>query len=152
MKKLFFWICLLSFSFFASDAMANLSGNESAIAESAKIAKVKENHPRPFKGNTIYPIISMPGYGYGHATHLGIYTSHYSIDGVTGIETMCAADGSELNWTWTWEPPYDTGTWEITGGTGRFANATGSGDWSGYFTPDYSYLIIHYTGTIHIKK
>ena len=148
MKKLFFWICLLSFSFFAIDAMANLPGNESAIAEKSNLNLVKENHPRPFKGTTIYPIISMPGYGYGHATHLGFFTSNYYLDGDAGIETFYAPDGSELNWTWTWEPPFDTGTWEIKGGTGRFEGAAGSGTWSGYFTPDGTYLIVHYTGTI----
>jgi len=149
MKKLFFWICLLSFSFFATDAMANLSGNESAIAENSNVKMVKENHPRPFKGTTVYPL-SIPGFGFGHATHLGFITTDTFFDPSTGMgtEKMHASDGSELDLNWTWNLADNTGTWQITGGSGRFTDATGGGEWTGYFTPDNLFFILNSTGTI----
>ena len=147
MKKLFFWICLLSFSFFATDAMANFSGNESAIAEKSNLKLVKEKHPRPFKSTVTYNLL-IPGIGIGKATHLGFITTESVFDGSIGIEKIHASNGDELDMTWTWDLTDNTGTYQITGGTGRFAGATGSGEWSGVFSADYQFFTIQLYGDI----
>lgn len=149
MKKLFFWICLLSFSFFAINAMANQPGNESAIAENSNVNMVKENHPRPFKCTIVYNN-EIPGIGIGKATHLGLITTNSVFDFSTGIgtEKIHASNGDELDMTWTWNMSDNTGTYTITGGTGRFADATGIGDWFGVFSPDFLFFTINITGDI----
>ncbi|MBW6537783.1 MAG: hypothetical protein K0B11_22430 [Mariniphaga sp.] len=48
MKKLFLWICLLSFSFFATDAMANLPEMESAKAENSNLNNFSHQIPANF--------------------------------------------------------------------------------------------------------
>jgi hypothetical protein len=147
MKKLFFWICLLSFSFFATDTMANLTGNESAIAENSKMNVVKEKHPRPFKCTVTYNFM-IPGVGIGKATHLGLIATESIFDGTIGIEKIHASNGDELYMTWTWDLADNIGTWQITGGTGRFEDAAGSGDWFGVFSPDSQFFTIQLTGDI----
>ena len=149
MKKLFFWICLLSFSFFATDAMANFSGNESAIAENSEMNVVKEKHPRPFKSTVVYNT-AIPGVGIGKATHMGFITTDSFFDFSTGvgIEKIHASNGDKLDMTWTWDMTDNTGTYQITGGTGRFAGATGSGEWSGVFSADYQFFTIQLYGDI----
>lgn len=42
----------------------------------------------------------------------------------------------------------NTGTYQITGGTGRFEDATGSGDWSGTFSADFQFFTINIIGKI----
>ncbi len=149
MKKLSFWICLLSFSFFSMRAIANPPVNESAIAENSEMNIVSDNHSRPFKNTTIYPL-DVPGFGFGKATHLGFFTTDTYFDPNTGMgtETMFAADGSELDLIWTWNLENNTGTWQVTGGSGRFINATGGGEWTGNFTSDNMFFILHGTGSI----
>jgi hypothetical protein len=149
MKKLFFWICLLSFSFFTIDAMANLYGNESAIAENSEMNVVKKKHPRPFKCTVTYNF-TIQGVGIGKATHLGFIVTESIFDPVssTGIEKIHASNGDELDMTWTWDLADNTGIWQITGGTGRFEGATGCGDWSGVFIPDSPLFTINMTGEI----
>jgi hypothetical protein len=148
MKKLFFWICLLSFSFFTIEAMANLTGNESAIAENSNFNMVKKIQPRPFKCTITYKF--GEGFGFGKATHLGLIITESVFDPVSsvGIEKIHAANGDELDMTWTWDMTNNTGTYQITGGTGRFEDATGSGDWSGVFSPDFQFFTIELTGYI----
>ena len=146
MKNLFIWLIVLFFTVFATDAMANLSGNESAIAKNSKMNVVKEKHPRPFKGTVTYNL-SNPGTGIGKATHLGFITTESVFDGSTGIEKIYASNGDELYMTWTWNLTDNTGTYQITGGTGRFADATGSGEWSGSFSPG-NLFTIHIYGDI----
>lgn len=87
--------------------------------------------------------------GTGHLSHLGLvaidvtHCSFLNPDGTgtfgPGTETYTAANGDTLILTHqgtfyvTPDPPLShiTLTWEVTGGTGRFANATGSGEGSG---------------------
>ena len=149
MKNLFIWLIVLFFTVFATDAMANLSGNESAIAKNSKMNVVKEKHPRPFKSTVTYNL-SIPGIGIGKATHLGFITTDSVFDPVSsiGIEKIYASNGDELYMTWTWNLTDNTGTYQITGGTGRFEGATGSGEWTGVFSTDYQFFTIYIYGDI----
>ena len=105
----------------------------------------------PFKGSIDYTRIgpgSEPGslvfIGTGHATHTGLSTIDavvvphreetpptYSVSGV-----ITAANGDQINFsgnaTFT-SPTTAIGTAEITGGTGRFENATGVLDFTDEF-------------------
>ena len=109
--------------------------------------------------------------GTGTAAHLGLaqLEGDISIYGpapcpngfaATHSDTLPAADGSQVSMTIS-EPScprpadpstYDcTGTYTITGGTGRFTSATGSGDWGGSvtFSPDGSATFTtSYSGTL----
>ena len=90
-----------------------------------------------------FPVVSNEEVGVGNATHLGkflweddetaIFTSlTHAV--VTATFTMTAANGDKVFGTLSTEGDIVAGTllihgtYEITGGTGRFANATGSGE------------------------
>ena len=88
----------------------------------------------------IFPTVFVNGTGSGNATQLGLYTMSYqaqvnipTLAGVTSA-TLVAADGSSLfvegtgQGTLTATPGIVSivETYTITGGTGRFAGATGS--------------------------
>lgn len=147
MKKLFFWICLLSFSLFATNALANLPEKESVKAEKTEMHQYKKSNPRPFKCTVSYNAL-IPGIGMGKATHMGWIITDSFFDPSTGIgtEKIYASDGSELYMTWDMENY--AGTWQITGGTGRFVDATGSGEWSGFLIPDSPFFTIIMSGNI----
>jgi hypothetical protein len=91
-------------------------------------------------------VLTGTGVGSGHATHLGkvnVSTSELldftvAPGDVTirdGRLVMVAANGDELHWTYSGSGPVPDasggvafgGVFTITGGTGRFADATGSG-------------------------
>jgi hypothetical protein len=104
----------------------------------------------PFKGTfngvetseVVFPIASVTRDGTGTATYLGKYTSHASLQVNvmtflgTGVETFTAANGDTLSTSVVGRgtpigpiPPTMLSIVEvytITGGTGRFAGATGS--------------------------
>jgi hypothetical protein len=145
-KTFFLIVCAIAI-FLTTDAMANLSGNESAIAENSNLNMVKKNQPRPFKCTIVYNT-EISGVGIGKATHLGFIITESVFDGSIGIEKIHASNGDELDMTWTWDMTDNTGTYQITGGTGRFKDATGSGDWSGTFSPDYQFFTLNVIGTI----
>jgi hypothetical protein len=138
--------------------------------------KTEPRHPRPFRG-TIYttvdvldgeePILLYHVTGVGTLTHLGKtrFESETTIDlsadpdQVTGSPTFTAANGDQLYTTFTGTAtPIDENTsiierhFEITGGTGRFADATGQftgtsiSPLAGSGTPEPSSIIIE--GTI----
>jgi hypothetical protein len=91
-------------------------------------------------GTIVFPIRSITREGTGNATHLGKYTSHLTaqINVVTrhstGVATFTAANGDTLTATLDGQatPTTTPGvlsvveTYTITGGTGRFADATGT--------------------------
>ena len=90
-------------------------------------------------GETLFPIRSINREGGGTATHLGKYTEHITmqINVVTrhgiGAATFTAANGDTLTATVDGQAtPTTPGVlsivenYTITGGTGRFADATGS--------------------------
>ena len=82
---------------------------------------------RPWTGRIVgtgvlSPDGSYEGNGTGHLTHLGLCTGHMA--GVMGVDlqgVFKAANGDEV-WIEMWDP---TRPAVITGGTGRFAGATG---------------------------
>ena len=68
----------------------------------------------------------------GKFTSVGVSTLVYTSAGIwfEGTATTVAADGDEIHsetWGFTWDPGDVEGYFEITGGTGRFDGATGSG-------------------------
>lgn len=147
--KTFFSIVFAIALFFANDATANFPGNESAIAENSNVKVDKKNHPRPFKCTITYDN-EISGIGIGKATHMGFITTDSFFDFSTGegLEKIHAANGDELDMTWTWNLEDHTGTYQIIGGTGRFEDATGSGDWSGVFSADFQFFTINIIGDI----
>lgn len=75
---------------------------------------------------------------------------------IEGTGTSIGADGDEIH-TWltalsTAEPGNLEGTFEITGGTGRFAGATGSGTVVGTLNEAGDAQTAIYEGTINYKK
>jgi hypothetical protein len=91
-------------------------------------------------GETAFPIRSVTREGAGTATYLGKYTSHLTAQinlltaHATGAETFTAANGDTLTTTVEGQatPTTTPGVisvvevYTITGGTGRFADATGT--------------------------
>ncbi|MEP6762500.1 MAG: hypothetical protein ABJA93_14190 [Sporichthyaceae bacterium] len=73
-----------------------------------------------------------------------------------GRVTLVAANGDELHWTYsgTGTPPDASGdvvlsgTFVITGGTGRFSSATGGGSFEGVGNVVTGMASFTYTGTI----
>jgi hypothetical protein len=93
-----------------------------------------------FESTVKFPIISVHVTGDGEVTHLGqtaIETTDQVVNLLTGAATatyhLTAANGDEVvaELDFVAVPTQTgftfTGTWEITGGTGRFTNASGSG-------------------------
>lgn len=122
----------------------------------------------PMKGSGSGAIVAMtPGpngveisaTGSGEATHLGKFTREESIvlnpatGAFTGTITFTAADGSTLECTLAGGftgAGVASGTYEITGGTGRFANAEGEA----FFNVTQSDPInfsFQFTGTISLN-
>ncbi|MCI0462916.1 MAG: hypothetical protein L0Z62_38715 [Gemmataceae bacterium] len=97
----------------------------------------------------------------GTSTLLGHYTATASMvvsgDGLTlsGSGSYTAANGDQLSFTYTTHPDYPLGSqWPnpghgtalITGGTGRFANASGGVDYSGVLNEDFTFTFSHDDG------
>lgn len=147
--KTFFLIVCAGALFFTMNAMANLPEKESVTAVKAEMHQFKKSNPRPFKCTITYNFL-VPGIGIGKATHMGFITTHSEFNPIssTGVEKILASDGSELDMIWTWDTTNNTGIWQITGGTGRFEDAKGSGDWSGVFSIDMQFFAISLIGYI----
>jgi hypothetical protein len=110
--------------------------------------------------------------GTGHASHLGRSTNvnHITVSGPgspgscpggfanINVETLTAANGDTLVLT----GPHDqacptgpnavhgTGDWNVTGGTGRFAGATGQGTFDGVADFNHGTFSFRLTGTISV--
>jgi hypothetical protein len=105
-----------------------------------------------------------PVQGYGTATSQAIYTA----GGLTGVRTLTFADGSTLELAETHtpnafpgdshessgrparigRPNRDTFTWIVTGGSGAFAGATGSGSGASVLAGDQ--LTFWFTGAVSV--
>lgn len=115
-----------------------------SLASSAVSAAAAE---RPFKGtlsavetsHLVFPIASVDREGTGTATHLGKYTEHATLQvnvltgSSTGAATFTAANGDTLTASITGQSTRTSPgvlsiveVYTITGGTGRFAGATGT--------------------------
>ena len=115
-----------------------------SLASSAVSAVAAET---PFKGtlnavetsHLVFPIASVDREGTGTATHLGKYAEHVTLQvnvltgSSTGASTFTAANGDTLTASITGQStPTSPGVlsivevYTITGGTGRFAGATGT--------------------------
>jgi hypothetical protein len=91
------------------------------------------------------PVLTVEIRGTGNLTHMGLFTTDQSHCAAPpspaftdGVFTLTAANGDQIHGTYSGEfvpldPPLFTidGHFAITGGTGRFAGATGGGDASG---------------------
>jgi len=107
---------------------------------------------RPFKGHASGviqafpdPIAGTPGVVQytGQATHLGRFTrtEYFNFDGFGGIFgtmffTAANGDRLDLNFDGQFTPPTAEGTYEITGGTGRFRDAAGTADFRAVLGPE----------------
>jgi hypothetical protein len=131
---------------FATGASAGMQpeGFKDSIVSSAQAQPVE----RPFKlkgGGQI----DLDTFGFdsaGTATHLGMYTSTGAIDPSTfQIQgTMTAANGDTLDWSAQFaQGPLGEieATFTVTGGTGRFAGASGSASGPVALDPDYSFTL-----------
>jgi hypothetical protein len=105
-----------------------------------------------------------PVQGYGRVSSQAIYTA----GGLTGVRTLTFADGSTLAFAETHtanaypgsshdspgspgrlgRPNRDTFTWMVTGGTGAFAGATGSGTGASVLAGDA--LTFWFTGSVSV--
>ena len=126
------------------------------IALPAQARKVHEETQLPFKAHVSYlgsPFQGLPPWyqtvsGSGTCTHMGLITlsQHHmvvpatdgGIDFYDGEFVWTAANGDELYGTYAGHMPPNPagyldiqGYWFITGGTGRFADATGEGPATG---------------------
>lgn len=120
-----------------------------------------DSQPRPFRGTAAGVVTGMvPPNGLviestGTATHLGRFTREERLflnpDGsFSGTIVFTAANGDEL---WVefegafTSPTTAVGTYTFTGGTGRFADATGEATFTAY-TPDGVHVTATFEGTI----
>ena len=118
---------------------------------------------RPFKLTGITQLTGNPFapegagmVGAGTATHLGNWTNTGSfflepnLHGYGAID-LVAANGDHLNFTaeGNADPSFNVvATYSITGGTGRFAGASGTGDFVGHLNPQDFVITYTATGTI----
>lgn len=112
-------------------------------------------------------VLTVTGSGVGHASHLGNVTvsTAETLDFVTspgslvirdGTMVMVAANGDELHWAYEGAGSLPdaqgisafSGTFLVTGGTGRFADATGSGTFHGTGSTITGVAIVSYHGRI----
>ena len=124
--------------------VALVAASAVSLASSAVSAVAAET---PFKGtlnavetsHLVFPIASVDRQGTGTATHLGRYTEHATLQvnvltgSSTGTSTFTAANGDTLTASITGQSTRTSPgvlsiveVYTITGGTGRFAGATGT--------------------------
>jgi len=93
---------------------------------------------------------------HGNATHLGQFSREEVVlfnpltGTLTGVIVFTAANGDQLFCTVAGgfiSPTAATGTYTFTGGTGRFANASGSADFI-ISTPDGIHFSVEFAGTL----
>lgn len=120
---------------------------------------------QPFKGNaegTITDVsagpegVALGGFASGHATQLGLYTREEQLllnpatGAFTGEIVFTAADGDELHCTLAGNFISATdaiGVYTITGGTGRFAQASGTAEFFASL-PDGIHYTVEFEGSL----
>src|SRR4051812_23994623 len=121
-----------------------------ALAFTALAAPAATAADRPFKGHASGNIVALdPSTGVGiaqyvgQATHLGRFTrtEYFALDGLGGISgtmVFTAANGDQLDLDFDGQfisPTTVVGTYEFTGGTGRFRDAAGTADFQAVLGP-----------------
>lgn len=147
-----------------------------ALGASLALVAPAAAHTKPFKADFTLQasfVPASPGIflgstsGAGHASHLGrvTATSTEVLDFTAspgrltvrdGRLVMVAANGDELHWSYGGGGPLPdangntpiTGTFVITGGTGRFAGASGGGIAKGVASVVTNIVSLSYRGTI----
>ena len=133
------------------------SGLRPALAALAVLllgARVALADPLPFLSEATLTLVSLHGNDYvregsGDATDLGPFTEVNDFtkhgNGYQGVATLTNANGDSLVLAWEDEPVGSpgpatdyVGVYLIIGGTGAFANATGSGMMTVHANPDGS--------------
>jgi hypothetical protein len=124
-----------------------------------------DDHPVPFRGLAVLVInSSVPApdglhltvTGEGNATHLGRFTHAenavvYPDGTIQSTVVWTAANGDELFFSDVAQftsPTTAVGTYTVTGGTGRFGNASGTIDFQAVVASDGIHVAIAYKGTI----
>lgn len=121
-KKLISGLLMLSLF-----VVAGLAAQKEVPMKGSGHGQVTGMGPGPTPGT-----VSLTATGSGEATHLGRFTREESITldpatgAVSGSITFTAADGSELYCDFSGNLAAGGGTYTWTGGTGRFADASGS--------------------------
>ena len=161
---------------FAAALFLGCEGSQDPTAPSATIAAPRGALPAatqvPFKGafsgtgaasaGGRCEVLTVQIAGTGTATHLGRFTTDQShcaiptsLDFTDGEFTLTAANGDQLRGTYSGElvplePPLFAidGQFTFTGGTGRFANATGGGNASGVQNLATGDVTVELVGTI----
>ena len=159
--------------------LSKLFGNVLLVAVTLSLAGMAPSpnvvitkKPRPYKAKAEYLAVGFPCgvfEGSGKATHLGKITESGSycagepvgpvgpgLFPLSGEATQVAANGDTLTYTFeeivdfNTEPFTAIGIFNITGGTGRFAGATGGGTFftEGVFLDEGLGLSIEYEGEI----
>ena len=147
MRYIVFGLCLFAAACAGEGPSAPMSPSSSIGG--AAVTEAKGASQLPFRGTLeaveihtgSFPVLHSVLTGTGQATHLGRFTATFNFDihlGVmrpsttTGSFTLIAANGDSISGTLTGQGTALNGvvtiveTATITGGTGRFANATGS--------------------------
>ena len=144
MRTVFASLCVLTIGCSGQAVNSPTSPTAAAVASAATSVT---GHDVPFKGSltasevdiVTFPTLLADGAAEGTATHLGRYTAKFNatvnvLDGTaTGSYTFTAANGDRLFSTFTGlgvpaggTMASITETLEISGGTGRFAGASGA--------------------------
>jgi hypothetical protein len=128
-------------------------------------ALVRADDGVPFKGRAELTltammlqgnILSLTYVGTGQGTHLGRFKEDASLvvdlstGAVSASVTLTAANGDKVfkSATGTVLLPFASGDFTILGGTGRFEDATGTGDVEMVFSDDLTHAAQTYEGTI----
>jgi hypothetical protein len=124
-----------------------------------------DDQPVPFKGHFDEAVTSatpeadgthVTTAGQGEATHLGRFTSNdhavIHADGtIQAAGVLTAANGDQLFWSYVLSftsANTVAGTFTLTGGTGRFVDASGTGQFDGVIAPDGIHASVTFDGTI----
>ena len=156
-----------AFAAFAAVAAVLLAAPHLATAGTTTPFTAEITAQASFAETPVPGVLSLTGTGGGHASHLGRVTlsTTETLDFVTspgtlvsrdGRMVMVAANGDELHWSYegTGALPDEegisefTGTFVITGGTGRFSEATGGGTFQGTGSTATGVATVSYSGAI----
>lgn len=151
----------------AAAAAVMITASPVATAATTRPFKSEITAQASFAETPVPGVLTLMGSGVGHASHLGNVTvsTTETLDFVTspgslvirdGTMVMVAANGDELRWAYEGSGSMPdaqgvsafSGTFLVTGGTGKFADATGSGTFDGTGSTLTGVAIVSYLGRI----